>query len=557
MGGDALEQARVRRSQCHRVQPTVLVGLDVRHDDDAHGRRGPPGVRCAVPVLPTVGADGQTLHAGGLARRLPGEVLEVLRGHRPVPGAQEGRPTDHGVLHRLPCHATGHRAAVLHPCDVGQARLGHPHDAPRHVAPPPAARPVGRETQPRATRRCPSVGAQRAVGLAHRRAELHHALRRVDAEDTVPWLRPREVLDGGPRAALAAGRLRPQHAHLLPGDDRAALQVEALAGGAVGDPEHLVADHLGVHHRRRAADRAGREPVDPRGLRVGRPTRPCLDEPAAQPPGPLLRDHGRRVLPRDVQHHVARAVEPAGLVAVDLAGRPAPGGPRLPLQRRAAGVDADPPEGAVETQDDRARGDRLVQADEQRVADGRRGREAVEAVAVAELPGVVDGIDADTRRGRGGQRAREDAQVLEGREHHRVLDVGAVGRDPGLGPHEDRLRPGRGQPERDLAARRRRRAELHAEELEELDVVPLGHAVEPVHELVDHLGEGLDERDAGVGHVVVGPLRATSLDEPLGLVDEVLEAAVVQVGGVQHRRHLPGARSSGRACSTAGWSGIT
>ena len=43
-------------------------------------------------------------------------------------------------------------------------------------------------------------------------------------------------------------------------------------------------------------------------------------------------------------------------------------------------------------------------------------------------------------------------------------------------------------------------------------------------------------RDPGVVDVVVGPLRAASLDEPLGVVDEVLEAAVVQVGRGQHHR---------------------
>ena len=77
---------------------------------------------------------------------------------------------------------------------------------------------------------------------------------------------------------------------------------------------------------------------------------------------------------------------------------------------------------------------------------------------------------------------------------------------------------------------RRRREERDADQLEELDVVPVGHAVEAVDELVGHPGEQLDERDAGVGDVVVGPLRAALLDEPLGVVDEVLEAAVVEVG---------------------------
>ena len=71
----------------------------------------------------------------------------------------------------------------------------------------------------------------------------------------------------------------------------------------------------------------------------------------------------------------------------------------------------------------------------------------------------------------------------------------------------------------------------HADQLEELDVVAVGDPVEPVDQLVDHVGERLDERDAGIGHVVVGPLRAALLHDALGVVDEVLEAAVVEVRG--------------------------
>ena len=73
----------------------------------------------------------------------------------------------------------------------------------------------------------------------------------------------------------------------------------------------------------------------------------------------------------------------------------------------------------------------------------------------------------------------------------------------------------------------------HADELQEPQVVPVGDPVQAVEELVDHEGERLDERDAGVGDVVVGPLRAPLLHQAFGVVDEVLEAAVVEVGGGQ------------------------
>ena len=37
----------------------------------------------------------------------------------------------------------------------------------------------------------------------------------------------------------------------------------------------------------------------------------------------------------------------------------------------------------------------------------------------------------------------------------------------------------------------------------------------------------------GIRHVVVRPLRAAPLDQSLGVVDQVLKAAVVQIGGGQ------------------------
>ena len=44
----------------------------------------------------------------------------------------------------------------------------------------------------------------------------------------------------------------------------------------------------------------------------------------------------------------------------------------------------------------------------------------------------------------------------------------------------------------------------------------------------------------GVRHVVVGPFRAALLDEPLGVVNQVLEPPVVEVGhGQGHQRSWP------------------
>ena len=90
-----------------------------------------------------------------------------------------------------------------------------------------------------------------------------------------------------------------------------------------------------------------------------------------------------------------------------------------------------------------------------------------------------------------------------------------------------RLRPG--EPEGDRRSRGSWGKEPDADQFEEFDVVALGDTVESIEDLVGHPGEGLDQRDAGVRHVVVGPLRAALLHEALGIVDEVLESPIVEV----------------------------
>ena len=60
-------------------------------------------------------------------------------------------------------------------------------------------------------------------------------------------------------------------------------------------------------------------------------------------------------------------------------------------------------------------------------------------------------------------------------------------------------------------------------------VVAVGHPVEPVDELVDHVGERLDEGDAGVADVVVSPFRAVLRNAPLGLVNQILKMARIEI----------------------------
>ena len=105
----------------------------------------------------------------------------------------------------------------------------------------------------------------------------------------------------------------------------------------------------------------------------------------------------------------------------------------------------------------------------------------------------------------------------------------------------------------------RRRERLDADQVEELDVQPLGHLVDAVEHHLAHPREQLDERDAGVGDVVVRPLRAVPRDQALGLVDDVLERAVVEVrrgqaGGIGRSLARAGSRRTGRRGCGGRWS---
>jgi hypothetical protein len=161
----------------------------------------------------------------------------------------------------------------------------------------------------------------------------------------------------------------------------------------------------------------------------------------------------------------------------------------------------------------------------------RRVAEGEEPVAVVDRGRDVGLLAAD--RGRhDAELARQDLQVVQRGEHHR-LGLGAGRRHLRAGRHGQRVLLGRGQPEGDRGPGRGGRPQADAEQVEELHVGALGHPVEPPQDLVGHVREGLDQRHPGVVDVVVGPLGAALLDQPLGVVDQRLERAIVEVGGGQ------------------------
>jgi hypothetical protein len=251
-----------------------------------------------------------------------------------------------------------------------------------------------------------------------------------------------------------------------------------------------------------------------------------------------------------VQDDVARAIESAGVVAFDLALGPARTVPRLPDERRVPRVDAVAADRAVEAQYDRAGRDGVGQPDEQRVSGLWHLREARQ-LPVPQLDGPVDRVRAGCLGGDAVQLARRDLQLGSGAEDDGLLDVRARGRDLCLRAHHDGRRLRSGQPEGDGTGRRGGREQMDTEQVKELDVVPVGHPVQPVDQLIDHLRERLDQRHSGVGDVVVGPFRASLLDQAFGVVDEVLEAPVIEIGGRQRHGHAPpDAAGSSPDCSS-------
>ncbi len=240
----------------------------------------------------------------------------------------------------------------------------------------------------------------------------------------------------------------------------------------------------------------------------------------------------------DVQDDLTRPVEATCRVPVHFTLHPGLPVEGLPDQRRPLRIDADTLQLAVEAEGYRAPRHRCRQPDEQHLVGHRLGRETgkgsqVDAVGViAPCPAGRDGADV-------GQLAGNDAQLVGGGEgDRRSGELGSRRGHLDAGGYEDRRRLGRRQPEGHVRRRRRWREEAHPDELQEFHVVAIGHPVETVDELIRHEGERLDQGDTGVRDVVICPFRAAPLDQSFGVVDQVLEAPVVEVGGGQcHPAH--------------------
>ncbi|RPK62978.1 hypothetical protein EES44_16130 [Streptomyces sp. ADI96-15] len=384
------------------------------------------------------------------------------------------------------------------------------------------------------------VLAQGAVALADRGAEGDLAGGAVQGDVRVVGAGGGEVRDDLPVVpALVRGGLE-QHGRGVR-DDRGVGEPQPLAGQAGGLAQRLVAHGLGVHGAGGAADRVRLGGADGGGGGVEGLAGQRLGDPAAHPAGLVAAVAGEDVALGQVEHDVAGAVEAAGAVPVDLAGLPAVLRPRLPGERGLARVDTDTVDAAVQFEGEGAvRGGR-GEADQHAVAGFRCLGEAQEVLALGQFGGAVGDGAALALHHEVAEGGRHDVQPALGGEDHGLVPLGAGGGDLGADRYRHRLLLRRREPEGHVGAGGRRREQGDADQVEEGQVVLVRDPVEPVHDLVGHVGDGLDEGDAGVGDVVVGPLGRPLLDVALGVVHELLEAAVVEVGGGQgHQRSLSG-----------------
>ncbi len=219
------------------------------------------------------------------------------------------------------------------------------------------------------------------------------------------------------------------------------------------------------------------------------------------------------------------AVDPAAVGAVpDAVARPVIEGDRRRAVRRELGKRT----GEFQAEGERQLGrriveERLIEAELERIG---RGVEA-DAAAVRPRPGPLP-------RGPGGDRLdRRAAQpdTLDRREDQ----LGLVGR-PCPGPGGERLPGPRqvgGGPEQ--AARRLRRLGPNAEQSGEGPQMRVADEADPIDLLVDHPGQQVEQGDAGIVQIVVGPIRRVARDQRPALLDESVERDIIKRRHGDHR----------------------
>ncbi len=225
------------------------------------------------------------------------------------------------------------------------------------------------------------------------------------------------------------------------------------------------------------------------------------------------RHHAQRQ--RAAADQVARRLERVGGARVDVAGARQQRDPQRAVRRVLVQVDA--------LDDAAVQRDGLVQLD----VGGEVG-----LVARIEQPVVVEQLRTRRR-----QRALEDDARLQ-RQHldaHLRAERHRAGAQLEVLGHQLRLHRAAVVGDRDQSLRRRGRRQRHAQHLQELDAVALGHQVRAVQQVLGQEREQLHQRDAGIALVEVGPLGRVRLRPAEGVLHQLREAAIVDGG--RRERH--------------------
>lgn len=127
-----------------------------------------------------------------------------------------------------------------------------------------------------------------------------------------------------------------------------------------------------------------------------------------------------------------------------------------------------------------------------------------------------------------GDARREDLEIALRRKDDGRVGLRARGGDFDAFADDDRLALGGGKIERHRHVRRARRVELDSEHLQERDEHQVRHLVDAVQQHLRHPSEQFDQGDPRIADVVVGPFGAVLGDQPLGVIHDLLEFAVVE-----------------------------